>query len=191
MARKSLADIGGIDKFAEADQERQAKAEEDAYNFTKQVFANAVNQGMPTGARDATDDFVKRGHGDAFLAWENEAILSQQMAPGEFELVVPEISIKCEPPVAIVDAVVDRRGSREIATEYLNHLYSPEGQEVIAKNHYRPFDPDVMAKNRDQFPEVRFFSIDDVFGGWIAAQRKHFNSDGLFDQMLAEISAEQ
>lgn len=189
---KELADLGGIDAVKDpANAERVEAAQNAAYEFTKKIFANCVAQGMPTGARDATDDFVKRGHGDAFLAWENEAILSQQMAPGEFELVVPEISIKCEPPVAIVDAVVDRRGSRQIATEYLNYLYSPEGQEVIAKNHYRPIDPEVMAKNRDQFPDVRFFSIDDVFGGWIAAQRKHFNSDGLFDQMLTEISGKQ
>ena len=186
---KELADLGGIDAVSLPENaDRVAEAEEAAYEFTKKIFANAVAQGMPTGARDATDDFVKRGHGDAFLAWENEAILSQQMAEGEFEIVVPEVSIKCEPPVAIVDAVVDRRGSRELATAYLNYLYEPEGQEVIARNHYRPIDPDVMAKNRDQFPDVRFFSIDDAFGGWLAAQRKHFNSDGLFDRMLTEIS---
>jgi sulfate transport system substrate-binding protein len=184
-----LADLGGIDSIKDpANAERVAEAEKAAYEFTKKIFANAVAQGMQTGARDATDDFVKRGRGDAFLAWENEAILAKQMGSDEFEIVVPEISIKCEPPVAIVDAVVDRRGTREIATEYLNYLYQPEGQEVIAKHHFRPSDPAVMEKNRDQFPEVRFFSVDDVFGGWIAAQRKHFNSDGLFDQMLAEIS---
>ncbi|MBQ6157554.1 MAG: sulfate ABC transporter substrate-binding protein [Thermoguttaceae bacterium] len=189
---KELADLGGIDAVKDpANAERVKTAEKSAYEFTKKVFANCVAQGMPTGARDATDDFVKRGHGDAFLAWENEAILSQQMGNGEFEIVVPEISIKCEPPVAIVDAVVDRRGSREIATEYLSYLYQPEGQEVIARNHYRPIDPDVMEKNRSQFPDVRFFTVDDVFGGWIAAQRKHFNSDGLFDQMLTEISGKQ
>ena len=143
---------------------------------------------MPTGARDATDDFVKRGHGDAFLAWENEAILSKGMAGDEFEIVVPSVSVKCEPPVAIVDSVVDRRGTRDIAEEYLSRLYTPEIQEVIAKNHYRPTDPTVREKYRDQFPEVKFFTVDDVFGGWLTAQRKHFNSDGVFDRMLSEIS---
>lgn len=186
---KELADIGGIDAVKdEANKERVEAAEKAAYDFTKKIFANAVAQGMPTGARDATDDFVKRGHGDAFLAWENEAMLSKAMAGDEFEIVVPEVSVKCEPPVAVVDAVVDRRGTREIAEEYLNYLYEPEGQEVIAKNHYRPIDPNVMEKYKDQFPEVRFFTVDDIFGGWIAAQRKHFNSDGCFDQMLTEIS---
>ncbi|MBQ1456181.1 MAG: sulfate ABC transporter substrate-binding protein [Thermoguttaceae bacterium] len=186
---KSLADIGGIDKFAEADQERQAKAEEDAYNFTKQVFANAVNQGMPTGARDATDAFVKQGNGDAFLAWENEARLSQKvMADQGFEIVYPSITMRCEPPVAVVDAVVERRGTRDIAEEYLNYLYTPEMQEMIARHYYRPAVPEVAEKFADQFPPCRLVGIDECFGGWTAAQRKHFNADGLFDKMLTEIA---
>ena len=186
---KALADLGGISALKdEANKDRVTEAEKEAYEFTKKIFANAVAQGMPTGARDATDDFVKRGHGDAFLAWENEAALSKEMAGDDFEIVVPEVSVKCEPPVAIVDSVVDRRGTREIAEEYLNYLYQPEGQEVIAKNHYRPIDPAVMEKYRESFPEVKFFTVDDLCGGWIAAQRKHFNSDGLFDQMLNEIT---
>ncbi len=185
---KELADLGGIDAVKdEANKERVEEAEKKAYEFTKKVFANAVAQGMPTGARDATDDFVKRGHGDAFLAWENEAILSKEMVGDEFEIVVPSVSVICEPPVAIVDSCVDRRGTRDIAEEYLGWLYQPEGQEVIAKNHYRPIDPTVLEKYKDQFPEVKFFTVDDIFGGWLSAQRKHFNSDGLFDQMLSEI----
>ena len=187
---KELADIGGIDAVKDdANKDRVAEAEKKAYEFTKKIFANAVAQGMPTGARDATDDFVKRGNGDAFLAWENEAILSKEMAGGEFEIVVPEVSIKCEPPVAVVDAVVDRRNTRDIAEKYLAHLYAPEGQEIIAKNHYRAINESVMEKYKDKFPAVRFFTVDDVFGGWLKAQREHFNSDGLFDQMLKEITA--
>ena len=190
---KELADIGGLDalKEPEKNKERIEKAGQAAYDFTKKIFANAVNQGMPTGARDATDDFVKRGNGDAFLAWENEAILSQQvMADQGFEIVVPSVSMRCEPPVAIVDTVADRRGTRVIAEEYLNYLYTPEMQDVIAKHHYRPAVPEMAAKHKEEFPELRLFGIDEVYGGWIKAQREHFNADGVFDKMLGEIAAE-
>ena len=188
---KSLSDIGGLDAMKEPEKnaDRIAKAEEDAYAFTKQIFTNAVNQGMPTGARDATDAFVKQGTGDAFLAWENEACLSQKvMADQGFEIVVPSVSMRCEPPVAIVDTVVERRGTRDIAEEYLNYLYTPEMQDVIAKHYYRPSVPESAEKHRAEFPECRLVGIDEIFGGWVAAQRKHFNSDGVFDKMLTEIA---
>lgn len=190
---KSLADLGGLDAMKDAgtSKDRIEKAEKDAYEFTKKIFANAINQGMPTGARDATDAFVKQGNGDAFLAWENEACLSQKvMADKGFEIVVPSVSMRCEPPVAIVDAVVERRGTRDIAEEYLNYLYTPEMQDVIAKHYYRPSVPESAEKHREEFPECRLVGIDEIFGGWTAAQRKHFNSDGVFDQMLAEIVAQ-
>lgn len=188
---KNLADIGGLDalKESEKNKDRIAAAQKEAYEFTKKIFANAVNQGMPTGARDATDDFVKRGNGDAFLAWENEALLSQKvMADQGFEIVVPSVSMRCEPPVAIVDSVVERRGTRDLAEEYLNYLYTPEMQDVIAKHYYRPAVPESAAKHKAAFPELKLFGIDEVFGGWLKAQREHFNADGVFDQMMIEIT---
>ncbi|MDO5581315.1 MAG: sulfate ABC transporter substrate-binding protein [Planctomycetia bacterium] len=187
---KELAAVGGLAALKDPSKAKNVEeAEKKAYEFTKKVFANAVAQGMPTGARDATDDFVKRGNGDAFLAWENEAILSKLVRENEgFEIVVPSISIKAEPPVAVLDRLVDQRGTRDIAEEYLKHLYDKDSQEIIAKNHYRPILPEVAEKHKNDFPELRLFTIDDVFGGWLKAQRKHFNSDGEFDKMMIEIS---
>lgn len=191
---KELADVGGIAALEAdpnaIDSAKLAAAQDEAYKFVKKVFANAVKQGMQEGARSATDDFVKNGVGDAFLAWENEAILSKIYSKDELEIVVPSVTVKAEPPVAVVDKQVDRRGTRDIAEAYLEYLYQPEAQELIAQNHYRPYLPEVAEKYREKFPETLLFTVDGVFGGWLAAQRAHFNSDGKFDQMIAEIAKE-
>jgi sulfate transport system substrate-binding protein len=126
---------------------------------------------------------VQRGIGDVLLAWENEAHLARREAGDAFEIVVPPISILAEPPVAIVDKVVDRKGTRAAAEAYLKFLYTPEGQEVVAKNFYRPRDSRVAAKYADVFAAVQLFTIDETFGGWQKAQAAHFADGGTFDQI--------
>jgi sulfate transport system substrate-binding protein len=117
------------------------------------------------------------------LAWENEAYLALQESPGQLEVVTPPTSILAEPPVTVVDKVVDRKGTRAIAEAYLQYLYSPEGQEIAAKRHYRPRDPKIAAKYADTFTTVSLFTIDEVFGGWQKAQKTHFADGGVFDQL--------
>lgn len=187
---KELAPSGGLVILKDSSKGKEIEeAQKKAYEFTKKIYANARSQGMPGGAREATDDFVKRGNGDVFLAWENEAILSQLVKKEEgFEIITPSSSILAEPPVAIVDAVVERHGNRDIAEEYLRHLYDPESQELIARHHYRPSNPEVAAKHHEKYPELQLFTIDDVFGGWETAQKVHFNANGMFDKMITELS---
>jgi sulfate/thiosulfate transport system substrate-binding protein len=140
---------------------------------------------LDTGARGSTTTFVQRGIGDVLLAWENEAFLSiKELGPDKVEIVVPSLSILAEPPVTVVDKVVLRRGTREAATEYLQYLYSPEAQDLIARNFYRPIDPQVAAKYASQFPKLELVTIKD-FGGWAAAQKTHFADGGVFDQIYA------
>ncbi len=142
---------------------------------------------LDSGARGSTTTFVQRGQGDVLLAWENEAHLAvNQLGRGKFEIVVPSVSILAEPPVALVDKNVDRKGTRRVATAYLNYLYSPEAQEVIARNHYRPRNPQVAAKYAKSFPKIALFTIDRNFGGWSRAQAVHFNNGGLFDQIFED-----
>jgi sulfate transport system substrate-binding protein len=139
---------------------------------------------LDTGARGSTTTFVQRGIGDVLIAWENEALLAlKELGPNQFELVVPSISILAEPPVAVVDKVVDKHGTRKVAEAYLQYLYSPEGQEIAAQNYYRPRDPQVAAKYAAAFPKLPLFTIDDTFGGWQKAQKTHFNDGGVFDQI--------
>jgi sulfate transport system substrate-binding protein len=151
-------------------------------------FVTALYRNVPvldSGARGSTNTFVQRGIGDVLLAWENEAFLALQ-EPGtrdKVEIVVPSLSILAEPPVAVVDAVVDRKKTRAIAEEYLRFLYTPEGQEIAAKHHYRPRDPKVLEKYRKTFANVALFTIDEAFGGWQAAQKAHFADGGSFDQI--------
>jgi sulfate transport system substrate-binding protein len=188
---KALAADGGLDAFKAGTipQEKIDAAQKAAFEFTEKVFLNAFAQGMQSGARGATDDFVKNGVGDAFLAWENEAILAKEFAKdGAFEIVVPSLTVKAEPPVAVVDTVVDRRKTRDIAEEYLKFMYEPQAQELIAKRHYRPYDEEVLAKYRDKFPETKLFTVDEIFGGWKRAQKEHFDDEGIFDKMLLEIA---
>jgi sulfate transport system substrate-binding protein len=126
---------------------------------------------------------VQRQIGDVLLAWENEAFLARDEAKGAVEIVMPSLSILAEPPVTIVDRNVDRKKTRPIAEAYLNFLYSPEAQEIIAKNHYRPRDAKVLAKYQSAFANVKLFTIDEAFGGWQAAQKAHFADGGTFDQI--------
>lgn len=141
---------------------------------------------LDSGARASTNTFVQRRIGDVLLAWENEALLAlEKLGPGELEVVVPPVSILAEPTVAVVDGVVDRKGTRRVARAYLQYLYTPEGQEIVARHFFRPRDPGVQARFAERFPEVRLFTIDAVFGGWTDAQARHFDDGGIFDQIYS------
>ncbi|MDR2366470.1 MAG: sulfate ABC transporter substrate-binding protein [Zoogloeaceae bacterium] len=156
-----------------------------AKEFVKKLFANV--KVLDTGARGSTISFVERGIGDVLIAWENEAYLSiKELGPDKFDIVTPSVSILAEPPVAVVDKVVDKHGTRALATEYLNYLYSPEGQEIAARNFYRPTDAKVAQKYSKQFVKLKLFTIDKDFGGWAAAQKTHFSEGGTFDQIYAK-----
>jgi len=149
-------------------------------------FVTGVYQKVPvldSGARTSTITFVQRRIGDVLLAWENEAYLALDESPGQLEIVVPSISILAEPPVAVVDKVVDRKGTRAIAEAYLQYLYSPEGQEIAARRHYRPRDQTVATRFASRFANVKFFTVDEAFGGWQQAQKTHFADGGVFDQI--------
>ncbi|GLC90495.1 sulfate ABC transporter substrate-binding protein [Lysinibacillus piscis] len=149
--------------------------------FMKSLYSNV--EVLDSGARGATTTFVEREIGDVLIAWENEAYLSlQEQNKDEFEIVTPSLSILAEPPVAVVDKIVDKHGTREVAEAYLKHLYSKEGQEIAAKNYYRPRNEEILAKYQDQFPQLELVSIDD-FGGWQEAQTKHFKDGGTFDEI--------
>jgi sulfate/thiosulfate-binding protein len=140
---------------------------------------------LDTGARGSTTTFVERGIGDVLIAWENEALLAvEEIGKGEFEIVIPSVSVLAEPPVAVVDAVARRKGTTAVAGAYLEYLYSPEAQEVIAKHHYRPGVPAVAAKYAAKYPKTELLKIDE-FGGWKAAQAKFFADSGVFDQIYA------
>ena len=150
-------------------------------------FVNALYKNVPvldSGARGSTTTFVERGIGDAFISWENEAFLAvNELGRDRFEIVVPSASILAEPPVAVVDKVVDRRGTRAIAQAYLEYLYTPEGQEIAAKHYYRPRLAAVAKKYSGNFPKVKLFTIDEVFGSWSKVQKAHFDDGGIFDQI--------
>ncbi len=154
--------------------------EEIIKDFMRKLFANVV--ALNDGARGATKSF-ESGKGDVLIAWENEALLATKMYPEEYEIVTPSLSILAEPSVAIVDSVVDKKGSRELAEEYLNYLYSPEGQEIAAQNFYRPRNKDILAKYQDIFEPLELFTIDEAFGGWVKAYNDHFADDATFDQI--------
>jgi len=156
----------------------EAKARE----FVTALFKNVPV--LDVGARGATTTFVQRGIGDVLIAWENEALLSiKELGKGQFEIVVPSVTILAEPPVAWVDRVVKRHGTQTVAEEYLKYLYTPEGQEIAAKHYYRPRLDSVAQKYADTFPKVNSFTIDEVFGGWQKAQKTHFAEGGEFDRI--------
>ena len=155
-----------------------------AKDFVAKLFKNVPI--LDTGARGATTTFVQRGIGDVLLAWENEALLTLKDSGDKFEMVAPSVSILAEPPVAWVDRVVKRHGTAEVAKAYLEFLYTPEGQEIAAKNFYRPRNEAVAQKYADKFPKLTLFTIDDVFGGWKKAQKTHFDNDGIFDQIQSD-----
>lgn len=153
-----------------------------AREFVSKIYKNVPV--LDTGARGSTTTFVQRGIGDVFISWENEAFLAQAEFPGQFEIIVPSISILAEPPVTVVDKNADRKGTRKVAEAYLQYLYSPEGQRIAAKNYYRPRFPEHAAKeDAERFMDVKLFTIDDKFGGWVKAQPEHFGDGGVFDQI--------
>jgi sulfate/thiosulfate-binding protein len=167
----ALKQPGGSDATAEA--------------FVKRLYANVPV--LDSGARGATVTFVERGIGDVLLAWENEAFLAvKELGPNKFDIVAPSLSILAEPPVSIVDKVVDRHGTRAVAEAYLRHLYSTEGQEIAARHFYRPRDPEVAARYAKQFLALTLVTIDSAFGGWAKAQAAHFADGGSFDRIYGQ-----
>ena len=156
-----------------------------AQDFVASLFKNVPV--LDSGARGSLVTFTERGVGDVLISWENEAYLAaKELGPDKFQIVAPSASILAEPPVTVVDKNVDRKGTREVATAYLQYLYSPEGQELAASNYYRPIDPKVAAKYSKQFVNVSIFTIDSVFGGWTQAQKTHFADGGVFDQIFTK-----
>ena len=153
-----------------------------AKEFVTKLYKNVPV--LDSGARGATNTFVERGLGDVLIAWENDALLSlKEFGADKFEIIYPSVSVQAEPPVSVVDKVVDRKGTRAVATAYLEYLYSPEGQEIAAKNFYRPRLPEVAEKYSKQFPKIELFTVDDLFGGWSKAQKTYFDDNGVFDQI--------
>jgi sulfate transport system substrate-binding protein len=153
-----------------------------AQEFVKQIYKNVPV--LDSGARGSTTTFVQREIGDVLITWENEAFLSlKELGPDKVEIVVPSLSILAEPPVAIVDKVVDKKGTRKVAQAYLEYLYTPEAQEIVARNYYRPRLESVAKKYAATFPKVKLVTIDEVFGGWQKAQKTHFSDGGIFDQI--------
>ena len=139
---------------------------------------------LDSGARGSTNTFVERGIGDVLIAWENEALLAtNELGKDKFEIVTPSESILAEPTVSVVDKVVEKKDTKAVAEAYLKYLYSPEGQEIAAKNYYRPRDADVAKKYENAFPKLKLFTIDEEFGGWTKAQKEHFSNGGTFDQI--------
>ncbi len=155
-----------------------------AKEYVRKLFANVPV--LDSGARGATTTFVERGIGDVLLAWENEAFLAQkELGKGKLDIVVPSLSILAEPPVTVVDGNAKRHGTEKVAKAYLDYLYTPEAQDIIARNYYRPIDPAVAAKYADVFPKVDLVTVDKDFGGWQAAQKTYFGDGGVFDTIFA------
>jgi sulfate/thiosulfate-binding protein len=163
---------------------RKYGSDDKARDFVTKLYKNVPV--LDSGARGSTTTFVERGVGDVLLAWENEAFLSRrEFGADKFEIVAPSLSILAEPPVAVVDRNIDKKGTRKAAEAYLQYLYSEEGQEIAARNFYRPTDPKVAAKYAKQFPQLTLVTIDGAFGGWRNATKTHFADGGTFDQIYA------
>ena len=161
---------------------RKLGGDDKAKEFVASIYKNV--KVLDSGARGSTTTFVERGIGDVFISWENEAFLAvKELGPDKFEIVAPSLSILAQPPVAVVDKVVEKRGTRKVATAYLEYLYSPEGQEIAGKHFYRPVDRKAAEKFAGQFAKVTLFNIDDAFGGWTKASKTHFQDGGTFDQI--------
>ncbi len=156
-------------------------SQEKAKEFIGELFKHVPV--LDSGARGATTTFVERGLGDVLINWENELLLVKKLRGDDFEIVVPSVSILAEPTVSVVDKIVDKRGTREVATEYLTFLYSDEGQELAARHFFRPSNKDILAKYAGQYPKLELFTIDEVFGGWTKATKEHFVDGASFDQI--------
>lgn len=168
-------------EFARQKYGSDAKAKE----FVTKLYKNVPV--LDSGARGSTTTFVQRGVGDVFISWENEAFLAQrEFGKDKFDIVVPSLSILAEPTVSVVDKVVDKKGTREVATAYLEYLYSDEGQDIAGKNYYRPTNPQFVKKYEAQFPKLNLFTIDEKFGGWTKAAKDHFSDGGTFDQIYVK-----
>jgi sulfate transport system substrate-binding protein len=161
---------------------KSGKSDAAARNFVAKVYKNVPV--LDTGARGSTNTFVERGIGDVLLSWENEALLSvKELGPDKFQVVYPSQSILAEPPVAVVDSVADRKGTRTVAEAYLQYLYSPEGQEIAARNFYRPRLDSVAKKYASSFPKLKLFTLTEIVGDWHKTQSVHFADGGVFDQI--------
>lgn len=165
--------------------EKSLGSKDAAKDFVKKLYKNVPI--LDSGARGSTTTFIQRGIGDVLITWENEAFLAlQEYGAGEYEIVVPPVSIKAETPVAVVDKIVDKNGTRDLAEAYLQYLFSPVGQKLAAKHFYRPFQPEhADAADLKRFPKLDLFTVNDQFGGWANAQKAHFDDDGSFDQIYA------
>ena len=174
---------GDLDRLASLPADELAAAQTEAEAFVGEVYRRVPVQ--DTGARAATNTFVQRGIGDVLLAWENEAMLAEnEMGTDAFDIVRPSVSVLAEPPVALIDSVVDRKGTRAVAEAYIDYLYSPEGQDIAARNFFRPFDASIAERYAEQFPPMRLFTVDEVFGGWERAQAEHFTDGGIYDRLF-------
>ena len=180
LERALGGDLGRLSSLSEAE---AVAAHAEAEAFVGELFRRVPVQ--DTGARAATNTFVQRGIGDVLLAWENEALLAaREMGEGAFDIITPSVSVLAEPPVALIDSVVDRKGTRAIAEAYLEYLYTPEGQDIVARHFFRPTDPAVVDRYSAQFPQMRLFTVDAAFGGWAKAQADHFADGGTYDRLF-------
>ena len=171
-----------------AAEQQVAAAQKKAEQYVTALYKNVPV--LDSGARGATNTFVQREIGDVLLAWENEALLAiKELGPDKVEIVIPSTSILAEPPVAVVDTVVDRRGTRQIAEAYLQYLYSEPGQQAAARHYFRPRNAAVLEQHKSQFPELELFTINDVFGGWAAVHERHFADGALFDRIYGMAAA--
>ncbi len=153
-----------------------------AQDFVKRLYGNV--KVLDSGARGSLITFTQRNIGDVLISWENEAFLAtKELGPDKYDIVTPSVSILAEPPVSVVDKVVDRKGTRKVAEAYLKNLYTPEAQELAARHCYRPRDPKVAARYADRFSKVKLFTVEQLFGGWARAQKTHFDDGGVFDQI--------
>jgi sulfate transport system substrate-binding protein len=157
-------------------------SDKSAQEFLAKIYKNVPV--LDSGARGATTTFIERGIGDVLITWENEALLAiKELGPDKVEIVVPSLSVLAEPPVALVDKVADRRGTRKVAEAYLNYLYSEEGQKIAAQNYYRPTNEKIAKAYASQFPKLKLLTIEEIAGGWTKAQKTHFADGGIFDQI--------
>jgi sulfate/thiosulfate transport system substrate-binding protein len=177
-----LGDLSKLDDPAASTQVEQAQAK--AQQFVAALYRHAPV--LDSGARGATNTFVQRQIGDVLISWENEALLAlKELGPGKVEMVIPSITIMAEPPVAVVDTVVDRRGTRQVAEAYLQHLYSDAGQDIAARHYFRPRKAEILARYSQQFPTVQTFTVNQVFGDWNQAHAAHFADGAIFDRIYS------